>query len=104
MPYFASQNHHIMPVKFKPKEEDDLLLLEKELNENHLVLYNDEVNTFDWVIESLIKICKHDVLQAEQCSLIVHHSGKCAVKDGAFDDLKPLKEALLERGLSATIE
>ena len=93
-----------MPVKFNPKEDEELLLLEKELNENHIVLYNDEVNTFDWVIESLIKICKHDLLQAEQCSLIVHHSGKCSVKDGAFDDLKPLKEALLERGLSATIE
>ena len=61
-------------------------------------------STFDWVIESLIKICNHDTLQAEQCSLIVHHNGKCSVKDGAFDHLKPMKEALLDRGLSATIE
>ena len=98
------QNQNIMPVKFKPKEDDDFDILEKEKNENHLVLYNDEVNTFDWVIESLIKICKHDLLQAEQCSLIVHHNGKCAVKNGVFDDLKPMKEALQERGLSATIE
>ena len=93
-----------MPVKFNPKEEEELLLLEKELNENHIVLYNDDVNTFDWVIESLIKVCNHDLIQAEQCSLIVHHNGKCSVKDGAFDELKPLKEALLERGLSAVIE
>lgn len=93
-----------MPEKFKPKEDDDSDILEKEKQENHLVLYNDEVNTFDWVIESLIKICKHDLLQAEQCSLIVHHNGKCAVKNGGFDDLKPMKEALVDRGLSATIE
>ena len=98
------QNWSIMPEKFKPKEDDDSDILEKEKQENHLVLYNDEVNTFDWVIESLIKICKHDLLQAEQCSLIVHHNGKCAVKNGGFDDLKPMKEALVDRGLSATIE
>jgi ATP-dependent Clp protease adaptor protein ClpS len=86
------------------QEKENILTVEKELNENHLVLHNDEVNTFDWVIESLVKVCNHDRLQAEQCSFIVHHSGKCAVKDGALDDLRPLKEALLERGLSATID
>lgn len=102
MIYFDVQNQNKMPVKFKPEDEIDLL--EKEKKENHLVLYNDEVNTFDWVIESLIKICKHDFVQAEQCSMIVHHNGKCSVKDGGFDDLKPMKEALIERGLSATIE
>ena len=87
-----------------PLAEEDLLLLEKEKTENHLVLYNDEVNTFDWVIESLIKVCKHDRLQAEQCSFIVHNNGRCSVKDGSLIRLKPLKEALIERGLSATIE
>jgi ATP-dependent Clp protease adaptor protein ClpS len=93
-----------MDRRFNRQEEEIQLLEEKELQENHLILYNDEINTFDWVIESLIKICKHDRHQAEQCSLIVHHNGKCIVKDGAFDSLKPLKEALLDRGLSATIE
>ncbi len=77
-------------------------ILEKE--ENNIILYNDEVNTFDFVIESLIEVCSHDLLQAEQCTLIVHYNGKCAVKQGAADKLRPLCEALLDRGLSATIE
>lgn len=77
-------------------------ILEKE--ENNIILYNDEVNTFDFVIESLIEVCNHDLLQAEQCTLIVHYNGKCAVKQGAVDKLRPLCEALLDRGLSATIE
>ena len=93
-----------MERRYNTQVDDSPLLLEKEKQENQLVLHNDEVNTFDFVIESLIKVCNHDKLQAEQCSLIVHHQGKCAVKDGAFDDLRPMKEALLDRGLSATIE
>jgi ATP-dependent Clp protease adaptor protein ClpS len=93
-----------MDRKYGTQEDEVQLLDEKELQENQLILYNDDVNTFDWVIESLIKICKHDRLQAEQCSLIVHQNGKCTVKDGAADALKPMKEALVDRGLSATIE
>lgn len=89
---------------YNPKEDSDLLYLQKEKKENHLVLYNDDVNTFEWVIESLIAICKHDAEQAEQCSWIVHNNGKCAVKDGVFENLKPLHQGLLDRGLSATIE
>jgi ATP-dependent Clp protease adaptor protein ClpS len=93
-----------MDLTYKPHEESDLLLAEVEKKESHLVLYNDEVNTFDWVIESLIKVCNHEVEQAEQCAFIVHNNGKCSVKDGAFDVLRPLCEALLDRGLSASIE
>ena len=89
---------------YNPIELEELLLEEKDLKENNIVLYNDDVNTFDFVIDSLIKVCNHDPLQAEQCSFIVHHNGKCAVKEGAFEELKPLCEALLDRGLSATIE
>jgi ATP-dependent Clp protease adaptor protein ClpS len=69
-----------------------------------IVIYNDEVNTFDFVIESLVKICKHDLVQAEQCTWIIHHNGKCAVKNGAFDNLKPMQEALCERGIDAKIK
>jgi ATP-dependent Clp protease adaptor protein ClpS len=69
-----------------------------------LVLYNDDVNTFEWVIECLKKVCGHDPLQAEQCTYLVHYRGKCAVKDGTFKKLRPLCEALLERGLTARIE
>ncbi len=70
----------------------------------NLILYNDDVNTFDFVIESLIKVCNHDLLQAEQCTFLVHYAGKCSVKTAPYKKLKPLCEALLERGLSAQIE
>lgn len=88
----------------KPFEQEDLLLEVVEKEENHIVLYNDDVNTFDWVIDSLINVCQHDPLQAEQCSFIVHNNGKCSVKDGFFEELRPMCEALIDRGLSATIE
>ena len=70
---------------------------------NELVLFNDDVNTFDWVIVSLIEVCQHTAEQAEQCSLIVHHKGKCSVDSGSFAELKPKCSALLDRGLSAEI-
>jgi ATP-dependent Clp protease adaptor protein ClpS len=72
--------------------------------EKSIILYNDEVNTFDFVIETLIEICGHDPIQAEQCTYIVHYNGKCAVKSGSFDQLKPVCSALLDRGLTAEIE
>lgn len=87
-----------------PQELEDLLLDELTDKEKSLILHNDDLNTFDWVIESLMKICNHDPHQAEQCSLIVHYRGKCAVKDGSYDKLRPMKEALADRGLNVTIE
>lgn len=87
-----------------PQEQEDLLFEEEILNENQIILYNDDVNTFDWVIDSLVSICRHDRDQAEQCSVIVHYKGKCSVKVGSFDHLRPMCEALQDRGLSATIE
>ena len=71
---------------------------------NELVLYNDDFNTFEFVIQSLIEVCHHQPEQAEQCTLIVHYKGKCAVKSGDFDQLDPLKQQLTDRGLTATIE
>jgi ATP-dependent Clp protease adaptor protein ClpS len=88
----------------KTIQESDILLEEEVKNENHLVLYNDEVNTFDFVINSLIDICKQDRLQAEQCTYLVHYKGKCSVKDGSLKKLKPLCEAFHDRGLTASIE
>lgn len=76
----------------------------KTESQKNLILYNDDVNTFDFVIESLIKVCKHDAIQAEQCTFLVHYAGRCSVKTGTYKKLKPLCEALLERGLSAEIE
>lgn len=75
----------------------------KEEIENQIVLYNDDVNTFDHVIDMLIYACEHEPLQAEQCALLVHYKGKCTVKSGSFDDLKPRCSKLQEAGLSAEI-
>ena len=83
---------------------------QNEQTKNHistsysLVLYNDDVNTFDHVINCLIRICKHDVLQAEQCAWLVHNKGKCNVKSGKLSDLRKMHSALVNNGLSAEIE
>ncbi|MFT3904052.1 MAG: ATP-dependent Clp protease adaptor ClpS [Niabella sp.] len=69
-----------------------------------LIVWNDEVNTFDWVIETLMEVCGHSFEQAEQCSLLIHFKGKYAVKEGDYDTLKPMCEAILDRGINATIE
>ena len=82
---------------------EELLLEEEVITQNEIVLYNDDVNTFDHVIETLIYACDHTPEQAEQCSLIVHYNGKCTVKTGVYDDLKPRCSILLEAGLSAEI-
>lgn len=80
--------------------------LKKELDTAivNLVVYNDDINTFDHVIESLIKVCKHDPIQAEQCTTIIHYNGKCQVKSGGFKDLVPMCSGLMDRGISACIE
>jgi ATP-dependent Clp protease adaptor protein ClpS len=70
---------------------------------NEIVLYNDDVNTFDHVIDTLIRVCDHTSEQAEQCAILVHYKGKCTVKTGSYDELKPKFSQLLEAGLSAEI-
>lgn len=87
----------------KEKISEELLLEEDVLKQSEIVLFNDEVNTFDHVINTLISVCDHTPEQAEQCSLIVHHNGKCTVKTGEYDDLKPRCSRLLQAGLSAEI-
>lgn len=86
------------------QEKEDVLVETEEQFPFSLVVWNDDVNTFDWVIQSLMEVCGHTEEQAEQCALIIHHNGKYAVKQGDFEDLKPMLEALLERGISATLE
>lgn len=71
--------------------------------ENEIVVYNDEVNTFDYVIQCLIHDCDHDPLQAEQCTILIHYKGKCAVKSGTYEDLEAPCSKLLKDGLSAEI-
>ncbi len=68
-----------------------------------LVVFNDEINTFEHVIATLIKVCKHSPEQAEQCTLLIHHKGKCPVKSGSFDFLRPFREAICEAGIDARI-
>lgn len=71
---------------------------------SRLVIFNDDVNTFDWVIQCLMEVCQHTEEQAEQLSLIIHFKGKATVKTGSYEDLVPRKDALIERGLSVVIE
>jgi len=90
-----------MSTKKKIQEEVDVL--EQETNKYEIVLFNDDVNTFDFVIDSLIEVCDHTLEQAEQCTILVHYKGKCTVKTGEYDELKPRCSKLLTKGLSAEI-
>ena len=87
------------------KEErlEEIAVLEQETNQHEIVLYNDDVNTFDFVINSLIQVCDHTTEQAEQCTYLVHFKGKCTVKTGELNDLKPRCSKLLQLGLSAEL-
>lgn len=85
------------------KLQESFEVLEEELNLNEIVLHNDDVNTFDHVIETLIYVCEHTSEQAEQCAMLVHYKGKCTVKTGVLDDLEPRCSMLLDAGLSAEI-
>lgn len=86
--------------------DSDVLIApeEVEVEGKQLIVYNDDFNTFDYVIESLIKVCKHDPIQAEQCTFLIHYKGKCSVKKGSYEALEPMCTALLERGITAEIE
>ncbi len=81
--------------------EDLLTAYEKPYQ---IIVWNDEVNTFDWVIETLIDVCGHTEEQAEQCALLIHTQGKYAVKNGSYKKLKPKCDAITDRGIGATIE
>jgi ATP-dependent Clp protease adaptor protein ClpS len=85
------------------KTREQISIVEAVDVNNEIILYNDDVNTFDHVIDTLIKVCKHTSEQAEQCAILVHYKGKCTVKTGSFDELKPQCTQLLEAGLSAEI-
>jgi ATP-dependent Clp protease adaptor protein ClpS len=89
-------------IQWQTQEEEDVAILVDEMH--NLVVWNDDVNTFDWVIESLVDVCEHSPEQAEQCAMIIHHKGKYGVKKGSFDFLRPRAEALIDRGIQATID
>tara|TARA_B100000073_G_scaffold300394_1_gene266795 strand:- start:305 stop:580 length:276 start_codon:yes stop_codon:yes gene_type:complete len=90
-----------MSVKEKTKKESSSSAKNSEIHE--IILYNDDINTFDHVIDCLISICDHTPLQAEQCTLIVHYKGKCSVKSGTLFDLKPRLKKLIAADLTAEI-
>lgn len=91
----------------KPEYQEDELVEVLESVETtdlmDLVVFNDDVNTFEHVTRTLIKVCKHTPEQAEQCTLIIHYKGKCQVKNGTFDFLRPMREAICEAGIDARI-
>ena len=87
-------------------EEEQLLEVEESVVKEDLcdlVVFNDDVNTFEHVINTLVKVCKHSIEQAEQCTLLIHYKGKCVVKHGSFTELRPMCEAILDAGINATI-
>jgi len=83
---------------------EEIDLLTETASNYSLVVWNDEVNTFDWVIETLIEVCKHTQEQAEQCAMLIHTKGKYAVKNGDYETLKPKCDAITDRKIGATIE
>ena len=87
----------------KEQIQEDTDVAEIKVNEHQIVLFNDDVNTFDHVVETLIRVCGHTLEQAEQCSIIVHYKGKCSVKTGSYEELKPRCTQLLQADLSAEI-
>lgn len=92
-----------MSTDFEIEEE---ISVDENVNEEKvrdLMVYNDDFNTFDHVIETLIKVCKHDTHQAEQCTYLIHYKGKCSVKKGTYEELKPMREAISEAGIKAAI-
>ncbi|QHV93739.1 MULTISPECIES: ATP-dependent Clp protease adaptor ClpS [Spirosoma] len=89
----------------QPFEETDVDVLDEVIatDVHSLVVFNDDVNTFDHVIETLIDVCHHTPEQAEQCTLLIHYKGKCAVKNGSWEELVPMRNEICRRGISAEV-
>jgi len=91
-------------MEYSTKTEEQVLLEDVVVDQQQLIIFNDDVNTFDFVIECLIKVCDHDPVQAEQCTYIIHYKGKCSVKTGAYQKLEPMCKALFDKGLTVEIQ
>lgn len=89
-----------MDIKRQYEQDPNYELSSNDGKDYSLILYNDDVHDFNYVINSLIEICKHEPLQAEQCTYLVHYTGKCQVKVGKFDQLRIIKEKMLNKGLT----
>ncbi len=92
-----------MRSSYQPQEVEQILEDIQLEDLKNLVVHNDDINTFDHVINTLIKVCNHSMEQAEQCTWIIHYKGKCAVKNGSYLELKPMKEAILDAGINASV-
>lgn len=93
-----------MPLEHNKEEELEVLLEDLvDTEEYDLVVFNDEFNTFEHVTKILVKVCKHTQEQAEQCTVIIHYKGKCAVKKGSREKLKPMCQSILDAGIQAAI-
>lgn len=92
-----------MKYGFQEEEMVDLLEVVESTDLMDLVVFNDDINTFEHVINTLIKVCQHTPQQAEQCTLIIHYKGKCTVKNGSFNFLRPMRDAICEEGIEARI-
>ncbi|HMJ69784.1 MAG TPA: ATP-dependent Clp protease adaptor ClpS [Cyclobacteriaceae bacterium] len=92
-----------MSAAGQEKETVEVLEVVETTDVKSLVVFNDDINTFDHVTTTLVRVCKHSPEQAEQCTWIIHYRGKCTVKTGSFDELKPMKEAICEAGIDARI-
>ena len=85
--------------------EEDVEILEEviDVDQNDLMVFNDEINTFDFVIDTLMEVCGHTPEQAEQCTLLIHYKGKCSVKKGTFEELAPMRNDICRRGIDARV-
>ncbi|MFO0505747.1 MAG: ATP-dependent Clp protease adaptor ClpS [Chryseotalea sp.] len=92
-----------MKTDWQVEEDTEVLEITEQTDIMDLVVFNDDYNTFDLVIATLIRVCKHSPEQAEQCTLLIHYKGKCAVKSGSFEFLKPMRDAICEAGIDAKI-
>jgi len=88
----------------KQKDNPSSIQKESSSTQRGLILYNDDINTFDFVIDTLIEVCKHEPEQAEQCAMITHFKGKCNVKTGDYYEVKPMFDEMILRGLTVSIE
>ena len=92
-----------MKTSYQEDVLEDVLEVVETTDAMDLVVFNDDVNTFEHVINTLIRVCRHTAEQAEQCTMLIHYKGKCAVKKGEYDFLRPMREAICEAGIDAKI-
>ncbi len=91
-------------MSWHTRQKEEVLVDVESVEEHKLVIFNDDVNSFDHVIKCLVEVCNHEILQAEQCTLIIHYNGKCAVKNGEYKELETMCTSLHDRGLTAEIQ